>query len=250
MFLLLNFVLAKSLAPADHRIRRVGSFEELVSSKFKHGINAFFWERELDGDFEELVRSLTSDAPVTGVSPVDESALLKHAVENGTTRAAAAAIVRDLESLRGIGYEPEMNFVSNYPREIDEIPVPTDVYSFHVDSAPFETDTFLCTYYGATSEGLSVDHAIRRVDQPATRAALLEMFGGADGEGFEQYLEDNCYDLHYLPKIKASPYSFGVGCLWRLAVKYPGCRVPPFVHRAPSTKNHPIGTLPRLLLIS
>jgi hypothetical protein len=85
------------------------------------------------------------------------------------------------------------------------------------------------------------------VDQPETRAALLKEFGGADGEEFREFLQENCYDLHYVPKASAQPYGFGLGNLWRIATDYPGSPVPPCVHRAPATRP---GDPPRLLLIS
>jgi hypothetical protein len=68
-------------------------------------------------------------------------------------------------------------------------------------------------------------------------------------------------DLHYAPKPGAQPYSFGIGHLWRIAIEWPGNRLPlqnpqvsglrsqvsvslPCVHRAPVTDA------PRLLLLS
>jgi hypothetical protein len=110
-----------------------------------------------------------------------------------------------------------------------------------------EADTWLCTYHGAPSEGLRNDEAQRWVDLPETRAALLKEFGGADDGKFLDYLEENCYDLHYAPAAGARPFSFGLGSLWRIAVDYPGSAVPPCIHRAPQTQP---GDPPRLLLIS
>ena len=90
------------------------------------------------------------------------------------------------------------------------------------------------------------DEAKRRVDVPETRAELLRLFGGEDNDVFREYLNENCYDLHYAPVASARPFSFGVGNLWRIAVQYPGSPVPPCIHRAPATRP---GQL-RLLLIS
>ena len=123
----------------------------------------------------------------------------------------------------------------------------TDVYSFHADSAPVETDTYLCSYTEAASEGLRNEEAQRFVDIPAVRANLLKTFGGEDNDEFLEYLKENCYDLHYAPTPLAQPFSFGLGNLWRIAVDYPGSPVPPCVHRAPETVP---GRPPRLLLIS
>jgi hypothetical protein len=116
-----------------------------------------------------------------------------------------------------------------------------------VDSATTEADTWLCTYHGPASEGLRNDEAQRRVDIPETRSELLKCFGGEDGDAFLEYLNDNYYDLHYVPVPQARPFSFGLANLWRIATEYPGSPVPPCIHRAPD----PIpGQLPRLLLIS
>jgi hypothetical protein len=91
------------------------------------------------------------------------------------------------------------------------------------------------------------EDARRRVDIPETRAELLQLFGGADDDAFLEYLNENCYDLHYAPISQARPFSFGLGNVWRIAVDYPGSPVPPCIHRAPETvPSQP----PRLLLIS
>jgi hypothetical protein len=105
----------------------------------------------------------------------------------------------------------------------------------------------LCTYHGQASEGLANDDAQRLVDLPAIRAALLAAYGGFDDAGFQDFLSENAYDLHYAARPHARPYSFGVGSLWRIATAYPGCPVPPSIHRAPPTRP---GDPPRLLLIS
>ena len=125
--------------------------------------------------------------------------------------------------------------------------MPTDVYSYHADSATTEADTYLCTYHGPTSEGLRNEEVQRCVDIPEVRAELLKLYGGDDDAGFEEYLNENCYDLHYAPRPGAQPFSFGQGNLWRIALEYPGCPVLPCVHRAP--ENSP-GLPARLLLIS
>ena len=140
-----------------------------------------------------------------------------------------------------------LNCIHGYPRDEQPGPVPTDVFSFHADSAPVEADTWLCTYHGAPSEGLRNDEAQRRVDVPETRAALLKLFGGKDDNDFRAWLNENCYDLHYAPVPSAQPFSFGVGHLWRIAVDWPGSPVPPCLHRAPETFP---GQPPRLLLIN
>lgn len=155
-----------------------------------------------------------------------------------------------------------LNCIHGYPREEVPGPVRTDVFSFHVDSATVETDTWLCTYHGPASEGLRNDEARRRVDVPETRGELLRSYaeendGVPEGkdqdqdqeeeEQFREWLSENCYDLHYAPLPGARPFSFGVGNLWRIVVAWPGCPVPPSIHRAPETPGE---QPPRLLLIS
>ena len=127
-------------------------------------------------------------------------------------------------------------------------PVPTDVMSWHVDSAPVEADTWLCTYHGAPSEGLLNEHAIRKVDDPKIRAELLNLYGEADDSAFTEWLSENHYDLHFAPRnalsLSNGLYSLGQFNLWRISCAWPGSPVPPCVHRAPVTDA------PRLLLIS
>jgi hypothetical protein len=94
---------------------------------------------------------------------------------------------------------------------------------------------------------LSNEEALRRVDVPETRAELLRMHGGADDEAFAEFLNDHCYDLHYTALPGARPFAFGQWNLWRIATLYPGCPVPPCIHRAPDPVP---GAAPRLLLIS
>lgn len=229
--------------PTDYaRIKRVGSFQELVTTPFDGGVNALCWERVLPGDFSEVVQRLGVSE---SVEPIDEARLRELSV-SPAGRAAIEVLIEDQRLLREHGAAPVLNCFLGYPRDDEPEVVPTDVYSFHADSAPVEADTFLCTYHGAASEGLRNEDAHRRVDIPATRAELLKLFGGADDAGFREFLKENCYDLHYAAAPGARPYQFGVGNLWRIATDWPGCRVPPCIHRAPETVP---GQSPRLLLI-
>ena len=229
--------------PGYPRIQVVHSFDELLTTRFKDGVNALCWERALPGDFGEVVEKLGASE---GIASLDEARL------NALPLSAAGQVARDVmledqRLLRDRGLAPELNCIHSYPRDEDHGPVITDVYSFHADSAPVEANTYLCTYHGAASEGLRNDEARRRVDVPATRAELLKLFGGKDDAGFLEYLSENCYDLHYAPLSEAQPFSFCLGNLWRIALDYPGSPVPPCLHRAPA--NLP-GQPPRLLLIS
>ena len=228
--------------PTDYaRVGQVNSFAELVTPPFANGVNARCWRRELPGDFGEVVAQLGSGE---GIVTLDEARL------NGLALSAAGAVARDIlladqRLLREHDLAPVLNCIYGYPRDVG--PVPTDVFSFHADSAPVPADTWLCTYHGAPSEGLRNEEAQRRVELPATRAELLKLFGGADDEAFREFLNEQCYDLHYAPLAGAQPFSFGVGQLWRIALDYPGNPVPPCIHRAPTTLP---GDSPRLLLIS
>jgi hypothetical protein len=232
-----------TLPPDYPRIQRVKSFQELVNTPFANGINSFCWERTLPGNFSEIVGKLDVRE---GITTLDETLLLSLAV-SAAGRIAIDRLLEDHRLLQDHGVQPVLNCILDYPRDENPGPVPTDVFSFHADSATVEADTYLCTYHGAPSEGLRNDEAQRRVEIPAIRAELLRRFGGKDDETFREYLKENCYDLHYAPIPSARPFSFGVGNLWRIATDYPGCPVPPCIHRAPATTP---GDSKRLLLIS
>lgn len=229
--------------PGYHRIKRVDSFDELVSTRFADDINALCWPRALPGDFGEVVEQL---GPGSGIETIDDTRLRRLSV-SAAGRAAIERLLEDERLLRELNLDPVLNCIHAYPRDEQPGPVPTDVFSFHADSAPVEADTWLCTYHGPPSDGLRNDEAVRRVEIPATRAALLRQFGGVDEDAFREHLKGNCYDLHYAPALLARPFSFGVGNLWRIAVDWPGSPVPPCLHRAPETFP---GQPPRLLLIS
>lgn len=236
-------MLAFTPPPGYPRIKIVQSFHELVTTPFQDGVNALCWQRSLPGDFSEVMAHLPAGE---GITTLDEARLHGLPV-SAAGRAAIAILLDDLRLLREHDLDPVLNCIHGYPRDESPAPVLTDVFSFHADSAPVEADTWLCTYHGAASEGLRNDEARRRVDVPETRAALLEEFGGADDAGFLEYLNENCYDLHYAPFPQAQPFTFGHGNLWRIAVDWPDSPVPPCIHRAPATVP---GQPPRLLLIS
>ena len=236
-------MIAFTQPPGYARIKTVRSFHELATSPFANGVNALCWPRTLRGDFREVVNLVHAGE---GITTLDD-ALLENLPASAEGRLAIDILLEDQRSLRERDLAPVLNCINGYPRDEDPGPVPTDVFSFHVDSAPVEAETWLCTYHGASSEGLRNDDALRRVDIPETRAALLQHFGGKDDAAFLEYLNENCYDLHYAPSPKAQPFSFGLGNLWRIAVEWPGSPVPPFIHRAPeASPSDP----PRLLLIS
>ncbi|MDB6029024.1 MAG: hypothetical protein JWM68_5247 [Verrucomicrobiales bacterium] len=232
-----------TLPPDYPRIKLVNSFHELVTTRFEGGVNALCWQRTLPGDFREIVERLGASE---GITTLDESRLNSLPV-SAAGKVAINILLEDQRLLREHALDPVLNCINGYPRDENPGPVPTDVFSFHTDSATVETDTYLCTYHGPASEGLRNDEAQRRVDIPETRAELLKLYGGEDNADFLEYLKENCYDLHYAPASQAQPFSFGLGNLWRIAVDYPGSPVPPCIHRAPETAP---GESPRLLLIS
>lgn len=232
------------ILPDYHRIRRVHSFDELVNTRFENGVNALCWPRTLPGNFAEVVAGL-SPLLGSGITTLDDETLLALNL-SAAGAAAREVLLQDQHLLRQHELDPVLDYVLGYPHESESCYLPTHVQSFHADSATVPADTYLCTYHGSCSEGLANEEAICHVDIPATRAELLRQSGGADGEDFEQYLTEHFYNLHYAALPDARPYAFGQGHLWRIAIQYPGCPVPPCIHRAPAT----IPGQPRLLLIS
>jgi len=232
----------------------VGSFDELAATAFSGPCNALCWERRLDGDFGEVARALTQSQDLAGGVTSVEPARLDALDVSSAGRVAVLAMLADLDRLRGSGHAPEISLVAAYPHDPDEV-LPTHVYSFHVDRADVPTDTFLCSYTSPASEGLGPLEARRAVDVPAIRSKLFEQFqSSGSGSGmdvgpgaFAAYLRDLHYDLHFIPGPNASPHSFGVGHLWRIAVEYEGSPVAACIHRAPM---HSAAQGPRLLLIS
>jgi hypothetical protein len=240
------------------RVQRVQTFDELISTPFVNGINALNWKRTLLGDFSEVVRRLERDHGLeSGITALDADCLRdigRSPSFSDAGRIAIEEMLTDLQLLQQHGLDPELNAVNGFLRDANPGPVRTDVGSFHVDSATMETDTWLCTYHGMPSEGLRHEDALRRVDVTETRAELLKLYAeecaddsaAADDESFEEWLSENCYDLHYAPMSGTQPFSFGIGNLWRIATKWPGCAVPPCIHRAPEVEA---GDGVRLLLI-
>ena len=227
----------------EPQIKIVSSFQELISTPFVDKVNALCWPRRLAGDFDEVVAQFGAGE---GITILDEDCLKRLSLSPAGQQ-AVGIMLEDLRLLRERDLDPVLNCIHGYPRDEVTGPVRTDVFSFHVDSAPVQADTWLCTYHGPASDGLPNAQAVRRVDVPETRAELLKEYGGADDADFLDYLSDHCYDLHYAPTAEAKPYGFGLGNLWRIAVAYPDSPVPPCIHRAPETgPDDP----PRLLLIS
>jgi hypothetical protein len=222
----------KDLSPVENQIHRVTNFQDLVSTPFYREINALCWERKLTGDFSEIVKKLELNE---NIMVLDQEDLLKLRLsEQG--QLAREILLNDLKVLKAHGASPILNLIRCYDRD-DSYPFfPTDVYSFHVDRSPVPTDTFLCTYYGESSEILPNSQAEQKILVPEIRDELKKLYHGSDEE-FESFLSEHFFDLHYQPKPNASPISLGHGHLWRLAVDYPESKVLPCIHRAPKEKN-------------
>lgn len=225
------------------RVHHVSSFTELVGTPLTDGVNALCWPRSLPGDFGEIARLLAREEE--GIHVLDEEELLALPA-SAAGRLALDTMLADFRLLRDRRLDPVLNFINGSARDDEDAIVATDVFSWHADRAPVPVDTYLCTYFGASSEGLRNEDATRRVDDPATRAALLELYGGGDDDGFREFLAEHSFDLHYAAAPGARPFSFGLFNLWRIALAYPGNPVPPCIHRAPATRPGEV----RLLLIS
>ena len=214
---------------SDHKqISMVSSFSELVGSNFQGDRNAICWYRNLNGDFQEIVKKLQLKENITEISVDDLLAL--QLSEHG--RLAREMIIADIQQLTDLGASPTLNLIQNYERDDELDFISTDVYSFHVDRSPIPTDTFLCTYHGAASEILPNDQVEQKILVPEIREKLKNLHDGPEAE-FENFLEEYFFDLHYRAKPESKPVNLGLGHLWRLAVDHPTQQVLPCVHRAP-----------------
>ncbi|MBP8064160.1 DUF1826 domain-containing protein [Acinetobacter portensis] len=222
------------------QIRVVNSFLELVNTKFQGLNNAMCWQRDLSGDFKEIATKLSLEENITEISIEDLMAL--NLSENGNL--ARKTILNDIALLTEFGASPSLNLLKCYERDDELDFISTDVYSFHVDRSPIETDTFLCTYHGAASDIVSNDQVEQKILIPEIREKLKALHDGSEAE-FDQFLEEYFFDLHYEPKPNAKPVNLGLGHLWRLAVDHPTQSVLPCVHRAPKENDGEY----RLLLI-
>lgn len=220
------------LSHAANQIQFVTNFQDFVSTPFHGEMNAICWTRTLTGDFSEIAGKIELKE---NIAALDQEELFKLQLsEQG--QLAREIILNDLDMLKAHGASPLLNLIKCYERD-DAYPFfPTDVYSFHVDRSPVPTDTFLCTYFGEPSELLVNSQAEQKVLVPEIRDELKKLYRGAD-EGFELFLSEHFFDLHYQPKPKAQPASLGLGHLWRLAVDHPGSQALPCIHRAPKEKN-------------
>lgn len=207
---------------------QVSNFQDLISTPFRGNTNAIGWTRELKGDFSEIVDKAAQEGNIMTI----EEAELRELPLSEQGQLARDILLHDLKLLTAHGASPTLNLITSYDRD-DSYPFfPTDVYSFHVDRSPVPTDTFLCTYYGTTSEILPNAQARQKVLIPEIREELKKLYGGPE-EGFEAFLSEYFFDLHYQPDPGAQTIRLGLGHLWRLAIDQPESKVLPCLHRAP-----------------
>ncbi|HRH64679.1 MAG TPA: hypothetical protein PLU53_00125 [Bacteroidia bacterium] len=211
----------ESLHPGN-QIHRVTNFQDLVSTPFQGERNAICWTRTLAGDFTEIVEKIKLSG---NIREIDEKELFELPLSEAG-ELAREIILSDFQALKAQGASPVLNLIRNYERDHSCPFFPTDVYSFHVDRSPVPTDTFLCTYYGESSELLPNSEAEQKVLVPEIRDELKKRYRGAD-EAFESFLSEHFFDLHYRAKPQATPIRTGLGNLWRLAVDYPGSQALP-----------------------
>jgi hypothetical protein len=229
-----------NISQTTQQIQEVSTFQDLVSTPFQGTINAICWKRDLTGDFSEIVEKVELNENMT---VIDEEELRELQL-SAQGQLARDILLADMKLLKAHGADPILNVINYYERDNSSPFFPTDVYSFHVDRSPVPTNTFLCTYVGASSDILPNAQATQKILVPEIRAELKKGYHGPDDD-FEAFLSEQFFDLHYQPNPNAQLINCGIGHLWRLAVDHPGSQVLPCLHRAP--KENPGEK--RLLLI-
>ena len=221
-----------NLSDINNQIHNVLNFKDLVSTPFQGEINAMCWTRNLIGDFSEIAKKIALNENMAELNMEE----LRELQLSEQGKLARKILLNDMSSLKAHGASPTLNIIKNYDRD-DAFPFfPTDVYSFHVDRSPIPTDTFLCTYHGASSDILPNSQAIQKIQIPEIRAKLKKLFGESD-KGFESFLTEYFFDLHYQAKPNAQTINLGIGNLWKLAIDHPKSKVLPCLHRAPKEKK-------------
>ena len=212
----------------ENQILHTTSFKNLINTPFQGDKNAICWDRELKGDFAEIVNKIKLEDDIMVIN--SDNLLELNLSEQG--QIARETLLNDLKLLKEYGASPTLNIIKCYERD-DAFPFfPTDVYSFHVDRSPIPTDTFLCTYHGAASDIIPNSEATQKILIPEIREELKKLYGSSEN-GFESFLSEFFFDLHYQPKPNSHPINLGKGHLWKLAIDHPESNVLPCIHRAP-----------------
>jgi hypothetical protein len=216
------------ISNADNQMQYVTHFQDLVSTPFYGNTNVICWKRNLIGDFSEIVNQVEVNENIVELG--EDELLALQLSEQG--QLAREMLLSDLNALRVHGASPTLNLIKHYDRDESYPFFPTDVYSFHVDRSPIPVDTFLCTYYGESSEILPNAHGEQKVLVPEIRAELKKIHRGAD-EDFDSFLSEHFFDLHYLAQPNAKPIKLGLGHLCRLAIntRKAKCCLAPIVHQ-------------------
>jgi hypothetical protein len=214
------------------QIKQFTCFEDWFAAPFSGCVNAHVWERELAGDFEEIIQQLN---PAENICEVTIEALVALPLSDAGAR-ARAHVIADVNRLQKEGAVPTLNIIKCYDRDEVFPFFPTDVYSFHVDYSPLALPTILCTYYGKPSEILAQEDAQQKVLIPEIREALFKLYNGP-AEGFEVFLVEHFFNLHYQVKQGAKPVSLGLANMWSLAVASPNAAYLPCIHRAPEEEG-------------
>ena len=132
----------------NKQLHFVTSFQSLVTTILAGDINAVCWNRKSEGNFGEIVNKLTLTENITVINEEQIIALVLS--EQGDI--ARKIILNDIALLKAHGASPVLNLIRYYERDESNSFFPTDVYSFHADCSQISTDTFLCTYFGESSE--------------------------------------------------------------------------------------------------
>jgi hypothetical protein len=221
------------------QVKVVSDFHELLHSEFFGKTNAFCLERNLEGDFEELVSQLQLKENITEISPDD----LLNLKLSDSGNLAREIVIKDYQLLLDFGAQPSLNLLKSYEEDHAFDFISTDVYSYHVDQSPIVGSTFLCTYFGMASDILPNNQAIKSCEIPEIRDKLKSLFQNSK-DSFEDFLKENFFNLHYEALPSAKSINLGKGNIWRLAIDHPEMKVLPCIHRAPKEN----GTF-RLMLI-
>ena len=216
----------------ENQIHYVNSFNELVSTSFYDNINVIEWTRKLVGDFSEIVNTIELDGEMMELD-LEQLQGLQLSKQGQLAR---EILIKDLALFKAHGASPILNVIKTYERD-DSYPFfPTDVYSFHVDRSPIPIDTFLCTYQGTSSEVIPNVQARQKILIPEIRDELKKLYRGKD-DGFDSFLSEYFFDLHYQANLDAKAITLETGHIWKLAVDHPESKVLPCIHRAPKEKD-------------